>query len=260
VTANESTTSPSRPVQTGPWRWRIAPGCAHPDFLSRLSSPQQLLQPPAEPIERIPPRSATELVRRTLPEWPAQPLFVKHYKPGTFWNTCKDVFRRSRARRAFENALRLQRLGLRTAPPVAFGEHRCWLWLREAFLICEEVPQADTLYHFYQGCSDPRQRLTALRSLARQMAALHNARLTHADPHALNFLVSRSDCQNLVLIDLDALRRQRWFTFRNAIRDLRKMLQRSPLPPRLHLRFAVDYARARSPRLSARRLVLALGQ
>jgi hypothetical protein len=250
----------SEPCLIGPWRWRIAVGFAHPDFLLRLSSPQQLLQPPAEPIERVPPRTATKLVRRTLPEYPAQPLFIKHYKSSKIWNRCKDVFRRSRARRAFENAFRLQKLGISTAPPVACGERRYWLWLNEAFLICEEVPHAETLHRFYQDCSDPRLRLAALRTLARQMAELHNAGFSHADPHALNFLVSRADCRNLVLIDLDALRQPCWFTFHSAVRDLRNMLRRSPLSARAHLRFAVEYARARAPRLSARKIVQSLGR
>jgi hypothetical protein len=262
---NSMTSAVTRPpaisaIQYGAWNWRVGTDFAPPALLPRLAAPHQLLQPPAESITRQPPRTATELVRLSLPELPAQPLFIKHYKPGTFWNNCKDIFRRSRARRAFENALTLQTLGLRTASPLAIGENRRWLWLREAFLICAEVPQADTLLHFYQVCANPRQRLTALCSLARQIAALHNAGFSHADPHALNFLVSAGNCRDIVLIDLDALRRQRCFLFRAAVRDLRKMLQRSPLSARANLRFAAEYARARSPRVSARKIVQALGQ
>lgn len=160
-----STKNPDPRVQARPWRWWLAAGFDHPDFVSRLAAPHRLLQPPAEPVERIPPRTATELVRLALPELPAQPLFIKHYMPADFWNTCKDMFRRSRARRAFENALTLQSIGLRTAPPVACGEQRRWLRLREAFLICVEVPQAVTLHDFYRAVTDPRRRLIALVSL-----------------------------------------------------------------------------------------------
>ena len=259
VTITVSTPSAIESWPIGPWRWAINKTFHDPKFLERLSTPQNLLLPPAEPVERIPPRTTTELVRLVLAEWPARPLFIKHYRPAKLWNTCKDCFRRSRARLAFENALLLQRLNIHTATPVAFGERRQCFFLQEAYLICEEVPRAITLKHFYLGCSDPWQCVTAVRSLARLMAALHNARLSHSDPHDQNFLVSDGHCENLVLIDLDALRPQRWFGFRTAVRDLKKMLQRSPLPARLHLRFAVEYARARSTRLSARKLVWALG-
>lgn len=258
MTGKDSNDLIGEPRLFGPWRWWVNKSFNAPQFLERLAAPQNLLLPPAQPVERIPPRTATELVRLILPE-SAQPLFIKHYKPGKFWDTCKDCFRRSRARLAFENALLLQQLNIRTATPVAFGERRRWLWLQEAYLICEEVPQAITLNHLYLDWPAPWHSLTTVRSLARLMAALHNARLSHSDPHARNFLVSNSDCQNLVLIDLDKLHLQKWFGFRTAVRDLRKMVLRSPLPARMHLRFAVEYARARSPRLSARKLVSALG-
>jgi hypothetical protein len=259
VTFAESQPQRCRRFQTASWRWRICESHASPEFLRRLDSPHQLLKPPAQPIERTPPRTGAELVRLILPESPSRPLFLKHYKPAPLWTSLKNLFRQSRARRAFENALCLQSLRLRTAPPVAFGEHRRWLWLHEAFFICEEVPQAVTFHDYYATVTDLTQRRLLLRTLARQMAALHNAGFSHGDPNARNFMVSISDCHTLVLIDLDALRRQRFFTLRAAARDLRNMLRRSTLPVSGNLRFAVEYARARSPHLSARKVVQAIG-
>lgn len=218
-----------------------------------------MLKPPAQPVERVPPRTGAELVRLTVPESPSRPLFVKHYQPTPFWVSVKNMFRPSRARRAFENGLCLQRLGFRTAQPVAFGEHRRCFWLREAFFICEEVAQAVTFHHCFGTVSDPGQRRLLLRTLARQMAALHNANFSHGDPNGKNFMVSNSDFHNLVLIDLDALRPQRNLTLRAAVRDLRNLFRRSTLPERANLRFAIEYARARSPRLSARKVVEAVG-
>lgn len=260
VTSAESRPQLCRRFQTASWRWRICESHASEGFLRRLESPHQMLKPPAQPVERTPPRTGAELVRSTLPEFPLRPLFIKHYKPAPLWTSLKGLFRRSRARRAFENGLGLQRLGFHTALPVAFGERRLWLWLREAFFICEEVPQAVTLKHYFGTVSDSRQRRLLLRTLARQMAALHNAGFSHGDPNPQNFMVSNSDCRTLVLIDLDALRWQRFFTFQAAVSNLRILLRRSSLPGSAHLRFAVEYARARSPRLSARKVVQAIGR
>jgi len=252
--------APCREVRLGSWRWRVSEPYARPEFLERLHSPRGLLAPPAVPVERDPPRVGSELVRLTLPDGPGRPLFIKHYRAGRFWNMVKDCFRPSRAELAFTQGLALQRLGLGTATPVAFGERRCARWLCEAILICEEVPRAVTLYEFFPRCADPQLRCRALRALARLMASLHNAGYSHTDPHALNFLIRDGDVGRLVLIDLDAVRPRGLWAGLAARRDLRKMRQRSPLGRWAHLRFAAEYARARSPRLSARELARAVGR
>lgn len=247
-------------LRTSSWLWLINAKFMDARFLKRLESPQDLLSPPAQPIERTPPRTATSLVRLILPEWPDAPLFVKYYKPRKFWASCKDFFRHSPARRAFENAFLVQQLNLGTAVPIAIGENRRSRLRRDAFLICAEVPNASTLRDYYVACPDRQLRLTLVRSLARTMATLHTARFWHFDPHPLNFLVSGSDCRNLMLIDLDALRRPVWFTFRTALKDLRKMFLRSPLTAREKLWFVVEYCRSRTPCMSARDLVRALSR
>lgn len=247
-------------LRTSSWLWLINAKFMDARFLKRLESPQDLLSPPAQPIERTPPRTATSLVRLILPEWPESPLFVKYYKPRKLWASCKDFFRHSPARRAFENAFLVQQLNLGTAVPIAIGENSRSLLRRDAFLICAEVPNASTLRDYYVACPDRQLRLTLVRSLARVMARLHTARFSHFDPHPLNFLVSGSDCRNLVMIDLDALRRPVWFTPRTAIKDLKKMFLRSPLTAREELWFAADYCHSRTPRMSAHDLVHALGR
>ncbi|HVR36369.1 MAG TPA: lipopolysaccharide kinase InaA family protein [Methylomirabilota bacterium] len=250
----EGSTGGWQEMRMGAWVWQVSQEFLDPRLLCRLESPAQLLRPPARVIERIPPRKFSELARLVLPEWPDVPLFVKHLGPISFKEALKSVLRPTRARRAFENALLLSRLKIRTAIPVATGERRQWLWLREAFLIFAEVPESTTLYHFYVNASDSGPRMLAVRSLARLMARLHDAGLSHSDAHPLNFLIAHSDCRKLVMIDLEAVRRVPAFRFRTAVKDLRKLLRRSPVSVREKIWFCTEYCRSRTPPLSAREL------
>lgn len=250
-----------RRLRTGAWSWLINSRFADSRFLERLERPRELMLPPAQLIERTPPRPSSRFARLVLPEWPDLPLFIKFHKPRGFWASCKDCFRHAPARRAFANALRLQELGIATATPVAVGERFRLFWWREAFQISSEVPEAVTLNRAYSACVDRQRRLLLVRSLARTMARLHDARFSHFDPHSLNFLVSRSDFRTPVLVDLDALRYfGPWFTSRTALKDLRRMLQRSPLSAHEHLWFIATYCRVRAEKPSARELVRRLGR
>jgi tRNA A-37 threonylcarbamoyl transferase component Bud32 len=245
-------------VNLGSWTWQVNTAFVQDGLLQRLRTPEELMRPPAEVIERVPPRVRTQLVRVALPQLPGTPLVIKRYFATEWRQACKDWFRRSRARRAFETAFALRNLELPTAVPIAAGERRSGRWLREAYLVSAEVPAATTAYQFYVERADRRQRLVLVRSLARTMAALHDAGFTHFDPHPLNFLVSGGDCRRLVMIDLDAVRRCVWFTERTAVKDLRRMTQRSPLGSREQLWFLAQYARARASRPPARALLAAL--
>src|SRR5688572_13439770 len=83
----------------GSWRWEVDPQWAGIEYRVWLASPETLLRPPAVIIERIPPNPTTQVARIQLPEHPARPLIVKYSTPRGAWQSLKDWFRPSRARR-----------------------------------------------------------------------------------------------------------------------------------------------------------------
>jgi hypothetical protein len=201
------------------------------------------------------PRS-TYLVRTRLPEHPATPLVIKRYRSKSFWDSVKDLFRPSRARRAFERAFLLQHHNIPTATPVAAGEKRCCRWLRESYLISAEIPNVRTLWDAKMATKDPRQMRLLVRQLAATMARLHDAGFSHSDPNLANFLVCGDDSRSLqlVVIDLDNVRPHQRVSLRRAAKDLRRLL-RVRISPKERLWFVAQYCQARRKRLCAREVI-----
>jgi len=259
--STETSTQKAAPFSKWIWtggvatRWQLNPAFANTAFIERLQFPDQLLSSQAEPIERDAVPRSTYLVRIHLPEHPATPFIIKRYRPKNLRDLFKDLFRPSRARRAFERAFLLQSHNIPTATPVAAGEKRCCRWLRESYLISAEIPNVRTLWDVKMKTRDPRQTRLLVRRLAETMARLHNAGLSHSDPNLANFLVCGDDFRlsPLIVIDLDNVRPVRRVSLRQAAKDLRRLL-RVRISPRERLWFVAQYCHVRSEPLQARAL------
>lgn len=243
-------------ARAGLWKWRVNPSFLSPGLLCHLAEPQRLLTSPATVLKDKRRASGTLVVRMDLPEFPATSFVLKQYRPRNVWYGLKDFFRASRAQQAFDHAFRLQQIGIQTALPIAATQHRCWGWPDEGYLLTTFVPDTVTLQDFDKTCTDRRKRRAMIRSLARLLATLHNAGLSHADPGLTNFLVVQQDTgdSTLVLIDLDGVRRSGPLPARTQLRDLRQFLKHSAVPPREHLWFLAQYCRSRTPNMVAHAL------
>jgi len=237
----------------GVWmRWRVHPDFASPAFLNRLRAPEQLMQPPAQPIERDATPRVTRLVRAELPELPGVPVIIKNFQPRNLKQSLKDLFRSSRAHRAFYRALLLQKHNIATPTPVAAGETRLGCWLKESYLIAEEVPHARTLYEWRNSAKHAHQKKTLMRAAAKMLARLHDAGFAHGDPNISNFLVRGQPypSPDLIVIDLDNIQPRRRISARLAARDASRLLRHLSHYERLW--FVAQYCRARRQRLHAR--------
>jgi tRNA A-37 threonylcarbamoyl transferase component Bud32 len=125
-------------------------------------------------------------------------VFYKQYDyRGGSW---KFLWRASKARCEFRNYAALERLGVRCAQRIAFGERRDWLGrLERAFLLTQAVPDTQTLVEFEQrACADRSTAAArALRDrLSRQLAAMtrriHEAGFFHHDLVWRNVLVQHT--------------------------------------------------------------------
>jgi tRNA A-37 threonylcarbamoyl transferase component Bud32 len=233
-------------------RWTVHPDFASPAFLNRLRAPEQLMEPPAQPIERDATPRVTRLVRANLPELPGMPVIIKNFQPRDFTQSVKDLFRSSRAHRAFSRALLLRKHDIATPTPVAAGETRLGCWLKESYLIAEEVVHARTLYDWRNSARQADQKKILMRAAAKMLARLHDAGFSHGDPNISNFLVRGQPypAPDLVVIDLDNIQPRRRISVRLAARDASRLLRY--LSPYERLWFDAQYCRARRQRLNAR--------
>ncbi|MDW8310498.1 MAG: lipopolysaccharide kinase InaA family protein, partial [Verrucomicrobiales bacterium] len=162
----------------------------------------------------------------------------------------------SSARREWENALTLQRAGLRVAEPVAYGEDCGLCWERFSFLLTEAAAGTRTLEQFLRACSDPRCRRRVFDALAAEIRRLHQAGLATPDLFTRHIFVSaETDPPRFCFIDMARLDRRVRVPLRLAARDLAALNVTAPLRHvtlRERLRFLRVYAGGADRRLRKR--------
>lgn len=106
-----------------------------------------------------------------------KPLIVKEFKVPNIINRYVYVtLRKSKARRSFENALRLLQMDFGTPAPIAWMECRNTLSLGLSYYICEEVRGKDLRSLTAKPEAEP-----LIHALAREMGRLHSAGVWHKD-------------------------------------------------------------------------------
>jgi len=171
-------------------------------------------------------------------------LVVRRMNYGKWAHRLKDVVRPSRARRAFFRGLRLEQASVPTPQMLAVAEVRRFRWPVTAYLICDEVPGAQTLAGIArEGNCCPRR---AVERLASVLARMHDRGFIHRDLKSTNILFDND--LNPWLIDMDGVHFVRKVSLPQIIRDfsvLAKVLIRNPQLRRGALRFLVCYCRQR---------------
>lgn len=150
-----------------------------------------------------------------------RPRVIKRYNLKGFGHWLRRCWRPSRAWHSWRNAQRLVLWGLPTPRPMALLESRLG-WLRgRAFYVSEYVP-GESLGAAL-AAAGPARRVALLERLCRLLTDLARLNLSHGDLKATNLLVDQEN--NLMLLDLDAMRRHRRRpAFRRAFaRDLARL-------------------------------------
>jgi tRNA A-37 threonylcarbamoyl transferase component Bud32 len=150
--------------------------------------------------------------------------------------------------------LQLEQAGVPTPRMLAVAEVRKFRWPLAAYLISDEVPNAQTLAGWARGGCREARRVT--ERLATAIARMHERGFIHRDLKATNVLLD--DDLDPRLIDMDGVRFVRKVSMRQVARDfavLARVVNKRPQLSRAALRFLVCYCRERG--LMAQRRELA---
>lgn len=169
-------------------------------------------------------------------------LVLKRYNLRKWRNAILDLFRGSRARRAFRKACCLELHGIATARPIAAGDERLGLLPLRSYFLMEEIPDAAPLSQW------GGDRRGACRTVAGLLGRLHREGFTHRDLKAGNIVFDGDGRPHL--IDLDGLRFVCRVSDRRAVDDLARLAEDAAGWPRRIsrwecARFLLAYCRAR---------------
>lgn len=163
-------------------------------------------------------------------------IAVKSYHRPSFLKSCLFLFKKSKARKAYENALILTRKNIQTPFPIAYIEcYQSGILINSYFisLYVEYPPLKDTLL------LPSKESYEALIEFARFTYRLHQTGICHLDYHLKNVLLMRTpNGYDFCLIDNNRIKYGRV-----SKQMAMKSLDRIYLPVEKYGFFAGEYAR-----------------
>lgn len=165
----------------------------------------------------------------------------RFHRPFLFNRVVYTFFRHSKARRSYENALRLLQAGIATPEPIAYIEEYRGGLLAYSFLITR-VSSLNRLHREFSLDYHPELDET-IRPLARLTAHMHEQGILHLDfsPGNILFDQLKNGEWAFELIDLNRMRIGHPVSMKEAAKSLRRICA----GPRFFETFANEYAQAR---------------
>jgi len=183
-----------------PEQWRLC--LANPDSL--LIGPDRIIKQQGRNIVLV---KSIRLAGRTLK------VVVKHHYPELGIRSFFRSFRRGRALRNFDTALRLLRFELPAVPPLAAIEQKKILRSIQSIYVTEYIENGDALYQLLaQLPPSPAKSFEIKKQLslavAQILAALHKAGYWHRDAKASNFIAVKDTGgkYRLLITDMDGIK------------------------------------------------------
>ncbi len=171
----------------GGLRWQVRLPLLTPAAEKIMADPDGFLSSRAEILKRG--RSSTV--------GKADGFVLKRFNLRKALSLFKDLFRSSRAVRAFCKAYHLELAGIPTARAVACAERRVCGFLLRSYLLMEEIPGATELRK-WRG-----EKARAISDAEKLIAQMHAAGFTHRDLKETNLIFDSAG--KLFLIDLEGL-------------------------------------------------------
>jgi GT2 family glycosyltransferase/tRNA A-37 threonylcarbamoyl transferase component Bud32 len=218
-------------------------------FLTEKSDiPQQAIHPGAfmnSFSDKVLNRSRTALMKSGTLD--GKTIYLKRYNFKGIKDAIKNLFRKSRAQKAFEAALMLECLGLGT-PGVLFAcERRVFGFLLDSYIATQGIHAIDLVKYVQENFYDHKDIIM----LAKYIRRIHEMGIMHTDLKGENILINKKD---IFLIDMDRLRRLRFISHRRIAKNL-SYLNASfikTVPLKLRMLFLNEYIKG-NPHLEKRR-------
>ncbi len=140
-------------------------------------------------------------------------IYLKRYNFKGIKDGIKNLFRKSRAQKAFKAALMLKGMGVGT-PDVLFAcEKRRFGFLLESYIATQGIHAIDLVKYVHEKPYDDKDIIM----LAKYMRRIHEMGIMHVYLKGENLLTDKS---NIFLIDLGRLRRLRFISCRRIAKNL----------------------------------------
>ncbi len=185
------------------YRWFIPPEGSIPD-----KTPDEILKF----LSDVHNRSRTTFVKSG--NFREERIFLKRYNYKGIKDSCKNLFRKSRALKAMEAALRVEEIGLDTPEVIFACEKRVFGILMKSFIATRAI-NARNLVEMDAGNSCPDGIISDVAGYVRRM---HETGIFHVDFKGENLLYDEKG--NIYLIDLDRLKVKRFLSMDNIIKNL----------------------------------------
>lgn len=119
---------------------------------------------------------------------------VKSFRiPGFVQSLIYGLCRKSKARRSFEHALKLQQLEISTPAPVAYLENKKGGRLQDSYYICLLSDATMDMADILQSYDDSAPSKDIIRAFTQFTFDMHERNVLHIDHNSGNTLVSKSD-------------------------------------------------------------------
>ncbi len=133
-------------------------------------------------------------------------------------------FRKSKAKRSYENALFLLENQIGTPKPIAFYEEFYGFFLRKSYYVCEHL-QPDLIFRDVFGNEDKYEIEKILRGIAAFTFNLHENGIEFIDHSSGNTLIKKdkSGIYNYFLVDLNRMKFHKEMSLKKRVFNLRKL-------------------------------------
>ena len=154
--------------------------------------------------------------------WNGNDVVVKRYNHKGLIHSLRHTIKRSRARRSWLHAHRLEVLGVATPRPLAYIEERKNAIVWKSYLVTEYVEGRELKLFLRDEEIGVEARAAVNQQVTDMLRTLGRYHITHGDLKHSNVLITESGC---ALTDLDAMRVHKWawwFTVRKN-RDMARL-------------------------------------
>lgn len=162
------------------------------------------------------------------------PFFVKRYHCLGPVYRIKNMYRKSKALKAFQNGQKFINAGISTPCPIFCLEQRHFKLLGESYLVCEFLDNAHNLLEIWPDLDD-QTCMRLLHLAGTEIGHMHLKGFLHGDLNWRNILVqNKLGEESVLLVDLDGSRYARHIDIKSALRDLSHFyrdLERKNAPP-----------------------------